>query len=182
MCWDILIRNPCDSIDLKTDKPFVSYLWMTWFMISRIMGNNRTCIIQNTLFPFVLFQINFSYTSWILSVKLTWNHKSSKPNLNPINRLSKWLLKNESACRPFQERCDFVRAHTWALPVFYQDMCLFLCYCYTDCCHWLSNQCYINKYFDYESYWFFREIKKGPLLRPIYRHLKGIFVVENKPV
>ena len=30
-------------------------------------------------------------------------------------------------------------------------------------------------YFDSGSYWFYIEIKKGFLLSPLYKHLKGIF-------
>ena len=62
------------QIDLKTGKPFVSYLWMTWIMTGRIVGQ-------------------------IKQVKS-----------------EKGLLKNESKCRPFQERRDIARAcpHTRA--------------------------------------------------------------------
>ena len=37
----VWIRDPCDSFNLKTEKLFVSYLWMTWIMISRILGNSK---------------------------------------------------------------------------------------------------------------------------------------------
>ena len=39
-------------------------------------------------------------------------------------------------------------------------MCLFLCYYYTNGCHWLLNWSCINNYFDSESYWFYIYIKK----------------------
>ena len=64
---DIWIRSLCDSIDLKTEKPFVLYLCVTWIMIGKIVGDSRICsiicITQNTLFPFALFQISFCYIS-----------------------------------------------------------------------------------------------------------------------
>ena len=58
--------------------------------------------------------------------------------------------------------------------MFGQDVCLFLCYCYTDDCYWLLNWRYVNKYFGSESYWFYTEIKKGFLLSPVYKHVKSI--------
>ena len=52
---------------------------------------------------------------------------------------------------------------------------LFLCYYYTDGCHWLLNQSYVCNYFDSESYSFCIEIKRNFLLSPVQKHLKSIF-------
>ena len=44
--------------------------------------------------------------------------------------------------------------------VFDQDICLLLCYYYTDYCKLLLTRSCINKYFDSESYLFYTEVKK----------------------
>ena len=86
---DIRVRYWFESIDLKTRKTFVSYLWMTKIMVGKILGSSRscsiTCITQITLFLFVLLQISFGYISWnLLSKKLTRSHKSRKIYLTSL--------------------------------------------------------------------------------------------------
>ena len=83
------------------------YLWITWIIIFRLLGNNRIrsiiCISRITLFPFVLWYISFGYTSSNLwSIKLTCNNKLCQANLKPIIiqlvrltiSLCKWLSRN----------------------------------------------------------------------------------------
>ena len=95
ICLDIRIKDPNNLTD--QGNSFVSYRWLTWIMICRILDISRyhsiSCITHITLFQ-NLWQISFAFASWNkLLIKLTLANKSSKTNLKPIhNQIGQQLL------------------------------------------------------------------------------------------
>ena len=76
--WTSWVTNPCDLIDLKTKKHF--FISLDDDGLQQDFFDHLQ--YEKTPFPLVLPQIRFSHSSWnLLSQKLAWNEKSSKPNL-----------------------------------------------------------------------------------------------------
>ena len=100
ICLDIRIKDPKNLTD--QGNSFVSYRWLTWIMICRILDISRyrsiSCITHITLFQ-NLWQISFAFASWNkLLIKLTLAKSQARQiwNLYTIklaNSFCKWVLR-----------------------------------------------------------------------------------------